>query len=117
MADLKHQRADLQSLVDTLPDPILVADAGGTVTLMNDAAARLLDLTRTRALGQAVVRVVTDEAVLQLFDRARGGPFPTAEPPLPVGDGSGSGNGSGNGSVPKSEIENPPSAIRTPHSE
>ena len=49
LADLKHQRADLQSLVDTLPDPILVADAHGKLTLMNSAAARLLELSRRGA--------------------------------------------------------------------
>lgn len=71
MANLKHQRADLQSLVDTLPDPVLVADAHGKLVLMNPAAAKLLDVSQGKALGQGVVNAVTDEAVLQLFERVR----------------------------------------------
>jgi two-component system, OmpR family, phosphate regulon sensor histidine kinase PhoR len=71
LADLKGQQADLQALVDALPDPILVSDAAGKVVLINPPAARLLDLSRSRALGEAVVNVVNDEAVLQLFDKVR----------------------------------------------
>jgi two-component system phosphate regulon sensor histidine kinase PhoR len=70
LADLKHQRADLQALVDTLPDPVLATDPGGRVILINLPAARLLALSPDKALGQAVVHVVADDAVLQLFERA-----------------------------------------------
>jgi two-component system phosphate regulon sensor histidine kinase PhoR len=90
LADLKGQQADLQALVDALPDPILVSDAAGNVVLINPPAARLLDLSRSRALGEAVVNVVNDEAVLQLFDKVReaqrqGAPHlaPPADGPFP----------------------------------
>jgi two-component system phosphate regulon sensor histidine kinase PhoR len=86
LADLKGQQADLQALVDALPDPILVSDAAGKVILINPPAARLLDLSRSRALGEAVVNVVNDEAVLQLFEKVheaqqRGAGTPVTTPP------------------------------------
>ena len=74
LGDLRHQRADLQALVDTLPDPVLATDDAGEVILINLPAARLLALSRSRALGRNVVNVVNDDAVLQLFERAKPAP-------------------------------------------
>jgi two-component system phosphate regulon sensor histidine kinase PhoR len=71
LADLKHQRADLQALVDTLPDPILVTDAAGKLILINPPAARLVEMPEPRVLGEALVHVVSDEAILQLFERVK----------------------------------------------
>ena len=45
VADLNHQRADLQALVDSLPDPILLSDAMGRIVVINTPAAKLLQLT------------------------------------------------------------------------
>lgn len=70
--DLRHQRADLQALVDTLPDPILVADAQRRIVLINSPAAQLLDISPARALGEKVVGVVNDEAILNLTDAVYG---------------------------------------------
>ncbi len=72
LADLRHQRQDLRALVDTLPDPILVSDPEGRIVLMNPPAASLLDVPPEQALGKQVVSVVTDEAILALFEQARG---------------------------------------------
>jgi len=69
LADLHEQRADLQSMVDTLPDPVLLTGADGKVMLINLPAARLLNLSPGQAVGQSAVHVVSDEAVLQLIDR------------------------------------------------
>ena len=84
LAELRHQAPDLQALVDTLPDPILVSDASGKLIHINEPAARLLDLPRQRAIGEGFVNVVNDEAILQLFDRVRAGAAEGAaiEPPL-----------------------------------
>ncbi|MDB5296617.1 MAG: sensor signal transduction histidine kinase [Phycisphaerales bacterium] len=77
VADLRRQQADLQALVDTLPDPVLRLDPGGAVALINRPAARLLNLSRGRALGRHVASVVNDDAVLRLVDQINaddGGP-------------------------------------------
>jgi two-component system, OmpR family, phosphate regulon sensor histidine kinase PhoR len=71
LADLRDQRADLQALVDTLPDPVLLTAADGKVALINRPAAKLLSLSRAKALGQNVVHVVSDDAILQLVDRVQ----------------------------------------------
>jgi two-component system phosphate regulon sensor histidine kinase PhoR len=81
LADLREQRGDLQALVDTLPDPILVADAQGRVALINAPAARLLEVAPAQARGRKFVTVVNDEAILELFDAICA--CPEAPPPEP----------------------------------
>ena len=68
--ELKRQRRDLRSLVDALPDPILVTDAVGRVELVNKPAADLVELSPARLAGHQAVAVITDEAVLKLLDSA-----------------------------------------------
>jgi two-component system phosphate regulon sensor histidine kinase PhoR len=80
LADLRHQRADLRALVDTLPDPIVAIDHDRRVTLINPPAAELLGVAPEQAaLRQRVESVVSDEAVLKLVDAVTGGP-PDAGP-------------------------------------
>ncbi len=104
LSDLNHQRADLQALVDALPDPIIVSDGQGKVTLINPPAARLLDMNRAKALGQGLVNLVNDVAVLQLFDKVRGISRDAAERRNghassvgQIGRGSGQNGSGGNG--------------------
>ena len=82
LGEVGRQRRDLRSLVDTLPDPILVTDAAGRVVLLNVPAADLLQLQPARVVGQKVVSVVSDEALLQLLDAAGTVPASWAVPPV-----------------------------------
>ncbi|MGD0767200.1 MAG: ATP-binding protein [Tepidisphaeraceae bacterium] len=68
LSDLQHQRAGLQALVDTLPDPILAAGPTGRITLINAPAARLLSLQPQQALEQKLVNVVNDEQIVELYE-------------------------------------------------
>jgi two-component system phosphate regulon sensor histidine kinase PhoR len=68
--ELGRQRRDLRSLVDTLPDPILVTDSAGRVLLINSPAAELLQLSPAQVIGKKTVSVINDEALLQLLDAA-----------------------------------------------
>jgi two-component system phosphate regulon sensor histidine kinase PhoR len=70
LTEIGKQRRDLRSLVDTLPDPILVTDAAGRVVLINSPAAELLQLSPAQVIGKKTVSVVNDEALLQLLDAA-----------------------------------------------
>jgi two-component system phosphate regulon sensor histidine kinase PhoR len=70
LAELGRQRRDLRSLVDTLPDPILVTDSAGRVLLINSPAAELLQLSPSQVIGKKTVSVINDEALLQLLDAA-----------------------------------------------
>ncbi|HMB94612.1 MAG TPA: ATP-binding protein [Tepidisphaeraceae bacterium] len=72
VADLNHQRADLQALVDSLPDPILLSDALGRIVVINTPAARLLQLTPPQALGRKVEVVVNETAILRVIEQASG---------------------------------------------
>jgi two-component system phosphate regulon sensor histidine kinase PhoR len=68
LSDLQHQRGGLQTLVDTLPDPILAVAPGGRITLMNAAAAKLFSLQPEQALDQKLVNVVNDEQIVELYE-------------------------------------------------
>ena len=70
LAELKRQRRDLRSLVDALPDPILVTDAMGRVELVNVPAADLLALSPARVAGHQAVSVITDDALLRALESA-----------------------------------------------
>jgi two-component system phosphate regulon sensor histidine kinase PhoR len=72
LAELGKQRRDLRSLVDTLPDPILVTDTAGRVVLVNVPAADLLQLSPASVVGQKISSVVGEEALMQLLDAASG---------------------------------------------
>jgi len=66
--DLRNQRAGLQALVNTLPDPILAADDLGRIILLNTPAAALLQLTPAQALNQKLVHAVSEEQIVALYE-------------------------------------------------
>lgn len=68
LAELDSRRADLQALVDSLPDPILLTDAKRRIVLINEPAARLLQVPSAQALGERLVNVVNDEPIIELFE-------------------------------------------------
>lgn len=68
LAELNHQRADLQSLVDSLPDPILLSDPQRRIVVINAPAARLLQLKPAQAVGRKIVEVVNEEAILSVLE-------------------------------------------------
>ena len=70
LEELGRQRRDLRSLVDTLPDPILVTDVAGRVLLINSPAAGLLQLLPPQIIGKRTVSVINDDALLQLLEAA-----------------------------------------------
>jgi len=68
MSDLDHQRSDLQQLVDSLPDPVLLSDPLQRVILINAPAARMLQVRPVEVLGKKFVHVVNDAQILDLFE-------------------------------------------------
>jgi two-component system phosphate regulon sensor histidine kinase PhoR len=68
MNDLRHQRGDLQALVDALPDPILLTDPADRIRVINLPAATLLQVTPRQVLGQKLVTAVNDAVILQLYE-------------------------------------------------
>jgi two-component system phosphate regulon sensor histidine kinase PhoR len=70
LGSLRMERADLQTLVDTLPDSIITTDAGGRIVLINQPAATLLSVSATKVRGTPLVAAVNDNAIVELFDLA-----------------------------------------------
>ncbi len=69
LVELRIQRGDLQAVVDTLPDPILLTDPQQRILLINTPGARLLDVSTGQAIGKTPASIVTDEVILELFDQ------------------------------------------------
>jgi two-component system phosphate regulon sensor histidine kinase PhoR len=68
LSDLNHQRADLQALIDSLPDPIFLIDSTGRIALLNLAAAKIVQMPRDQALDKRLVTIVNDEQILELYE-------------------------------------------------
>jgi PAS domain-containing protein len=63
----------LQTLVDSLPDPILLTDASHRVALINLPAAQLLQLFPAQALEKKLVGVLNDAALVAIVEAAASG--------------------------------------------
>ncbi|WP_428937174.1 ATP-binding protein [Fontivita pretiosa] len=68
LAELQHQRADLQALVDALPDPVLLGDQQQRIVVINSPAARLFQIPPGRALGEKLVNVVNEASLLSMIE-------------------------------------------------
>jgi two-component system phosphate regulon sensor histidine kinase PhoR len=68
LAELDARRADLQTLVDALPDPILLADSQHRVALINAPATELLQVSSQQAIGRRLANIINDEAILGLLE-------------------------------------------------
>lgn len=65
--ELRHQRSDLASLVDSLPDPILLTDPQGHVAQISEPCARLLGLSVGEVVGHMASEVITEPMIRELF--------------------------------------------------
>jgi two-component system phosphate regulon sensor histidine kinase PhoR len=65
--------ADVRPLIEALPDPMILTDASERVVLLNATASRLLALSGETVAGKPLVSVVTDQALVELYDAARRG--------------------------------------------
>jgi len=68
LAELDGRRGDLQTLVDALPDPILLADSQHRVALINAPATELLQVSSQQAIGRRLSNIINDEAILGLLE-------------------------------------------------
>ncbi len=68
LESLRQQRANLQLLVDALPDPILLSDANERIVLVNAPAERLLQVPPQQLIGKKFASAVGDAVLLDLFD-------------------------------------------------
>jgi two-component system phosphate regulon sensor histidine kinase PhoR len=68
---LREQSANLKSLVDALPDPVLLADEQDRILLINAPAERLLQLPPQQVIGKPFLTAVSDPSILDIFETFR----------------------------------------------
>lgn len=68
---LREQAANLKSLVDALPDPVLLVDEQDRILLINAPAERLLQLPPQQVIGKLFLTAVSDPFILDVFETSR----------------------------------------------
>ena len=80
--ELARQRDRLGAILESMAEAVVVVDAERQVTLLNEAAEKLLD-TDERAIGRAITRTIGKPEILDLIDEAleedADGDMPSAE--------------------------------------
>ncbi len=69
LRDLEQQRTELALLVDSLPDPIILTNANHRVILLNEPAAKFLQLTSEQAKGQKFFSILGEPRLLDLYEQ------------------------------------------------
>ncbi len=78
--ELEHQRTDLESLVDSLPDPILLTDPQMRVVLLNQPAANFLSVTTKQAIGAKLFSILGETALLDVYELVIAGQIKAGAP-------------------------------------
>ncbi|BBO90457.1 response regulator [Desulfosarcina ovata] len=67
LADLGTERTRIHTIIDSLPNGIVVTNADGTVVLMNPAFVRVLELPADTATGQPISAYIEEEGLCRLI--------------------------------------------------
>lgn len=70
MSALDRERSRLAGVLEHMADGAIITDEHGQVTLINPAAARLLDVPPGEALGSSLARVSRQHQLVELWQRA-----------------------------------------------
>jgi two-component system, OmpR family, phosphate regulon sensor histidine kinase PhoR len=68
---LAEERARLAMVLELMADGVLIVDEEGQVTLLNPAAAALLEVETGEALGRRFAQVVRHHELIELYQRCR----------------------------------------------
>jgi two-component system, OmpR family, phosphate regulon sensor histidine kinase PhoR len=68
---LAEERARLAMVLELMADGVLIVDEEGQVTLLNPAAASLLEVEMGEALGRRFAQVVRHHELIELYQRCR----------------------------------------------
>ncbi len=71
VTQLQEEQARLAGLLNRMSDGVIITDGAGTVRLMNPAAARMLNVPETGALGRSFAQVVWDHRLVELWRQSR----------------------------------------------
>jgi two-component system phosphate regulon sensor histidine kinase PhoR len=64
--DLDTEKSRIRTIIESLPDGVLVTNAGGQVVLINPACRQMLNLARDAAPGRPIESYVADEGLCTL---------------------------------------------------
>lgn len=67
LADLGTEKSRIHTIIDSIPNGIVVTNADGQVVLMNPAFCRLLDLAADTAIGGQISGYLPDEGLCRLI--------------------------------------------------
>jgi two-component system, OmpR family, phosphate regulon sensor histidine kinase PhoR len=73
LADLGTEKSRVHTIIDSLPNGIVVTNADGHVVLMNPAFGRLLSLSKDITTGEHISAYIPDEGLCQLIVEISGG--------------------------------------------
>ncbi|HSO20228.1 MAG TPA: response regulator [Desulfosarcina sp.] len=68
LADLGREQSRIHTIIDSIPNGIVVTNAQGQVVLMNPAFGRLLDLGPEAAAGRQIADYIPDDGLCRLID-------------------------------------------------
>jgi two-component system phosphate regulon sensor histidine kinase PhoR len=71
VGDLAGEQSRLAAVLDNAASGVIITDAEGRVSMMNPAAARLLDTTQERSLGASFAQAVRYHHLIDLLQRCR----------------------------------------------
>jgi two-component system phosphate regulon sensor histidine kinase PhoR len=71
MATLGEERSRLAMVLEMMGDGVFIVDEAGRVRLLNQAAARLLEVSVEAALGRSFAEVVQNHELIELYLRSR----------------------------------------------
>jgi two-component system phosphate regulon sensor histidine kinase PhoR len=66
LSDLDTEKSRLRTIIESLPDGVLVTNAGGQVVLINPSCRQMLKLDRETAPGRPIQDYLPDEALCRL---------------------------------------------------
>jgi signal transduction histidine kinase/FixJ family two-component response regulator len=75
LADLDTEKSRLHTILNSLPNAVVVTNTGGRVVLMNPAFGNLLDLDPCLNAGQSIETYVPDEGFCTLVKKISSGKF------------------------------------------
>lgn len=81
LMDLGTEKSRLRTLIETLPNGLVVTNARGQVALMNPAFLQLLNLDPCRAPGDRIEAYVSDEALCETIREISSGKYCAGEEP------------------------------------
>lgn len=69
ISSLTEQQNQLSAVMNNMADGVLITDDQGLVELINPAAAKLLGISRSEALGRSFAQVARDHRIIDLWRR------------------------------------------------